>query len=118
MIVAVAFGCIRAEGVPVRGIVFCQMEPGLLLSPLRAGVQQPFYRRAVEKGGAGRDWIEHHLDFVDTSSARVEFAPFALKRDFAFARVGDVFVSGDGFCVGFDVFVGPGEIRPAGRRSV
>ena len=110
MIVAVAFRCVRAQSVTVSGIVFCPYrETRFLLSRLGAGVQKPFYRRAVEKWRSGRDWIKQHFDFVDTSPPSLEFPFFALKRYFAFARVGNVAASSDGFIVGFDVFVGPGE---------
>src|SRR5690349_2685890 len=104
MVVAVAFSCIRPEGVSVRGIVFCpESQSGLLRSRLSTGENEPFYRRAFEKRGTGRDWVKEHFDFVDPTPARIEFPPLALKRYFAFARVDDVLVRDQGLAVGFDV---------------
>ena len=109
VIIAVAFRCVRAQSVTVSGIVFCPYrETRFLLSRLGAGVQKPFYRRRAV-GITSRDWVKQHFDFVDTSPPSVEFPFFALKRYFAFARVGNVAVSDDSLIVDFDVFVGPGE---------
>src|SRR5215207_3555372 len=88
MVVAVAFSCVSPERVSVRGIVVCpQRETRLLRGRLDAMRKKPLDRGAVEEWGTGRDWIEKHFHFVDTSPPSIEFAPFALKRYFAFARV-------------------------------
>jgi hypothetical protein len=110
MVVAVAFSCIRPQGIAVSGIVFCpRRKSGPLLSGLHACAVKPLHRWSVKKWGTGRDWVEQHFNFVDTSSSTVEFAPLALRRYFAFARVDNILVRGQGLGIGFDVFVGPGE---------
>ena len=110
MVVAVAFSCIRPQGVAVRGIVFCpKRKSGPLLSALHTCADRPLNRWSVKKWGTGRNWVEQHFNFVDTSSSAVEFPPFALKRYFAFARVDNILVREQGLGIGFDVFVGPGE---------
>jgi hypothetical protein len=111
MVVAVAFSCVCAGPVAVRGIVFCPRSKFSLLSArLGTSEQQPVYRRALEKRGTGRDWVQEHFDFIDPTPARIEFPAPAFKRYFAFARVDDVLIRDQGLGIGFDVFVGPGEL--------
>src|SRR4051812_7548574 len=111
MVVAVAFSCVRANRVAVRGIVFCpQKQSRLLLSRLRACGHEPLDDSSVEEGRTGRDWVQKHFHFVDTSPPGVEFSPFTLKRYFAFARIANAVVCEQGIGVSFDVFLGPGEL--------
>src|SRR5262245_4393915 len=110
VIVAVAFACVRPECVTIRGVVFCpEMESGLLLSDFRDGPKQALDDRAVKERGTGRQWVKKHFDLVDPPAPRVEFAPLAFKRDFAFARVRNIAIGTNRLIVRFDVFVGPGE---------
>src|SRR4051812_25071282 len=110
MIVAVAFSCVGAQGKSVRGVVFCpEGKSSFLMSRLSARGYQPFNSGTVKEGGAG-NWVTELFHFADTSVRRIEFTPFGLKRYFAFARVEDMFIEGNRIAVGFDVFVGPGEL--------
>jgi len=109
VIVAVPFACVRPDSVSMRGVVFCpQIEPGFLLSRLGDGGKQTGDDAPAAKRKSSRNWIKKHFDRVDPPSPRVQFAPLALKRDFAFARITNVAVGSSRLVVRFDVFVGPG----------
>jgi hypothetical protein len=111
VIVSVAFSCGRAEGIMVRGLVFCpRKESRLILSSLNAHGNEPLDNGAGEGGETSRGWIEEHFDCIDPTPARIDFPPLTLKRYFAFARLADVLVRDNRLAVGFDVFVGPGEL--------
>ena len=65
MVVAVAFAGISPYRVAMRGVVFLPKERACFLARrLRALRDKPLDRRAVEKWGTGRDWIEKHFDLV------------------------------------------------------
>lgn len=110
MIVAIPFRCVRTHSVMVRGVVFCpQLQSAHLLARLNADGQTALDDRAVDDAGTGRHWVQQHFDFASAPPARVEPAPFAFKRCFAFARFGDLAIERNRCRIGFDVFVGPGD---------
>jgi len=111
MVVAIAFACVSPDLIAVRGVVFCpQPKVRFLLPLLRASGNQSLDTFAVEEKGTGSNWIKEHFNFEDPSPSSVKFPAFALKRDFAFARIDKLLVCRDGIGVGFDIFVGPGEL--------
>ena len=108
--VAVAFSCVRAKSVSMRGVVVCpQPQTSLLLSGFGAGESEALEDGAVKERRAGRNWVKKHFDLVDPPASRVQFPPFGFKRYLAFARFRDIAVSDNRLNVGFDIFVGPGD---------
>jgi len=116
MIIAVAFSCVSTQGISVRGVVFCpEGKCSFILSRLSACGYQPFNSGSVKERGTGSRWVKEQFHFVDTSATGIKFTPFGLKRYFAFARVEDMLIEGNRLAVGFDVFVGPGDLALPGN---
>ena len=111
MFVAVAFSGVSPNRVAMRGVVFLpKVKARFLARRLSALRDKPLDRRAIEKWGTGRDWIEKHFDLVEVPASGVQLAPLPFKRYLAFARVRDIGIDGGGVSIGFDVFVGPGRL--------
>ena len=114
MVVAVAFAGVSPDRVAMRGIVFLpQQKTRFLVPQLLALRDKVLDRWPFKKRGTGRDWIQQHFDLVDAPSSGLELAPLAFKRYFAFARVRDISVDHGSVSVGFEVFVGPGQLSLA-----
>jgi hypothetical protein len=102
MVSAVAFACVRPEGIAMRGIEFTpEVKASLDVLGVGALGQKALNDGPIEKREPRGNRVEQHLNLIHTATASVEFPPLTVERDLTFAGIVDIPADTDCFGVCF-----------------